>query len=66
MSLEFLGIELMQDNPKDAIELFSLGAISDLRLISATLLPLLVAMILSILKPLKRSKLWGGGGQISP
>lgn len=63
MSLEFLGIELMQDNPQDTIKLFSLGAISDLRLISATFLPLLVAMILSLSKPLKYSKLWGGGAK---
>ncbi|WP_301046302.1 hypothetical protein [Helicobacter rodentium] len=63
MSLEFLGIELMQDNLKDTIKLFSLGAISDLRLISTTFLPLLVAMTLSILKSFKYSNYRGGGGQ---
>lgn len=63
MSLEFLGIELMQDNLKDTMKLFSLGAISDLRLISTTFLPLLVAMTLSILKSFKYSNYRGGGGQ---
>ena len=63
MSLEFLGIELMQDNLKDTIKLFSLGAISDLRLISTTFLPLLVAMTLSILKSFKYSNSRGGGAK---
>ncbi len=64
MGVEFLGIELMQENPKDTLLLFLLGVVSDLRLISAVFLPLLGAMFLMLFKPLWLRLLAGGGGRI--
>lgn len=61
MSVEFLGIELMSKNPKDTLLLFSLGAVSDLRLISTTFLPFLGVMFLMLFKPLWLRLLAGGG-----
>ncbi len=62
MGIEFLGIGTMLNNPKDTLLLFSLGAVSDLRLISAALLPFLVCMLLTLFKPLWLRLVVRGGG----
>ncbi|MCI5632757.1 hypothetical protein [Helicobacter sp.] len=59
MVLNFLPKSLINANFNDTILTFLLGAVSDLRLISAAFLPLLVAFILGFLMDYFANN-WGG------
>lgn len=61
MAFHFLGYELLQAHNKDSFELFTLGLVSDLRLVSAAFLPLLLCFFLSFLSPLVQKFTHGGG-----
>ena len=61
MVLNFLPKTLIDANFNDTILTFSLGAVSDLRLIAAVFLPLLAVFILSFFVDYLVNNMGGGG-----